>query len=335
MASLYLLKNPDHYTNYKFKVFWWKSYVAAVRIAWNADNVPTYPVQTNDGVDDLDKETDVEQVVLIKSKGGVVAATNVDDYVSRPKSFEHVSLYEFIQMTTRVRRTPKQQKDFLESLKEADSDAMFVDETAEETEEWLVQDTTDAQVEDLLDLTSGEVSVHAYAKDHPLWETHYLRCDRKNLEVMVPNFVGGSLPRMDQGDREYYCCTMLTLFKPWRNGLDLKLDADSWHETFIEHQFTDRAQTLMKHFNVRYECNDARDDYSTLDKKKRRALPLFGGNQHPAMDGDESDKTYCDWDDGCPEDAAQEMVKGPKQLRKEKSMKEVERVLHTAGWTAV
>ena len=24
----------------------------------------------------------------------------------------------------------------------------------------------------------------------------------------VPNFVGGDLPRSDQGDRDYYCCTM-------------------------------------------------------------------------------------------------------------------------------
>ncbi|KAJ7750494.1 hypothetical protein B0H14DRAFT_2280639, partial [Mycena olivaceomarginata] len=34
MASLYLLNNPDHYTNYKFKVFWWKSFVAEVKKDW-------------------------------------------------------------------------------------------------------------------------------------------------------------------------------------------------------------------------------------------------------------------------------------------------------------
>ena len=30
MASLYLLGNPDHYTNENFVVFYWKSYVAEV-----------------------------------------------------------------------------------------------------------------------------------------------------------------------------------------------------------------------------------------------------------------------------------------------------------------
>jgi len=30
MASLYLLGNPDHYTNRDFVVFYWKSYVAEV-----------------------------------------------------------------------------------------------------------------------------------------------------------------------------------------------------------------------------------------------------------------------------------------------------------------
>ncbi|KAJ6612585.1 hypothetical protein B0H10DRAFT_1713883, partial [Mycena sp. CBHHK59/15] len=30
MASMYLLGNPDHYTNHNFKVFRWKSYVIEV-----------------------------------------------------------------------------------------------------------------------------------------------------------------------------------------------------------------------------------------------------------------------------------------------------------------
>jgi hypothetical protein len=219
----------------------------------------------------------------------------------------------------------------VESLAQVDPNAMVIDDAEEVTDEWLVNDTADELPEDLLDLTSGDVSIHAFHKDHPLWETHYLRCDRKDLEFMVPNFVGGSLPRMDQEGREYYCCTMLTLFKPWRTGHDLKLDSDTWHETFVEHLFTDRARTLMKHFNVHYECNDARDDYSSLNKKKRRALPLFGGNSQAGALGDEYQETHTDWDNGYPEDVEQVLIKGPKQLAKEKSMNEIERVLHTAG----
>jgi hypothetical protein len=75
------------------------------------------------------------------------------------------------------------------------------------------------------------------------------------------NFIGHILPRCDQGDREFYCLTMLALFKPWRSGLDLKAQKMSWDETFCEHDFTKQQQQMMKNFNIKYECLDARDDF--------------------------------------------------------------------------
>ena len=71
--------------------------------------------------------------------------------------------------------------------------------------------------------TKADGKRHAFLKDHPLYKTHEIEFDKKKNQV-VPNFVGGSLPRCDRGDREYYCATMLTLFKPWRNGKDLKTE---------------------------------------------------------------------------------------------------------------
>jgi len=57
-------------------------------------------------------------------------------------------------------------------------------------------------------------------------------------------------------------CTMLTLFKPWRRGRDLKESVqNSWDNTFNEHEFRNREVQLMKIFNIRYECLDARDDF--------------------------------------------------------------------------
>ena len=38
------------------------------------------------------------------------------------------------------------------------------------------------------------------------------------------NFLGGPLPYKDKGDPEFYCLTMLTLFKSWREASDLKLE---------------------------------------------------------------------------------------------------------------
>ena len=54
MAALYMLENPDHYTSAKFKTFYWKSYVRAVRQAW-----------------DQDQDTMPEKVIITKKKWSV------------------------------------------------------------------------------------------------------------------------------------------------------------------------------------------------------------------------------------------------------------------------
>jgi hypothetical protein len=91
----------------------------------------------------------------------------------------------------------------------------------------------------------------------------------------------------------------------------------------------------MKHFNIRYECNDARDDYSSQDRQKRRAMPLFGGLGQTSDESAESDEQSGEWEDILGVDPSATVIKGPKQLAKEKLMREAERVLQTAGWTAV
>ena len=43
---------------------------------------------------------------------------------------------------------------------------------------------------------------------------------------------------MDQGDRKYYCITMLTVFKPWRHGNDLRKDEETWDGGFNRFSFS-------------------------------------------------------------------------------------------------
>ncbi|PBK85071.1 hypothetical protein ARMGADRAFT_866106, partial [Armillaria gallica] len=86
-------------------------------------------------------------------------------------------------------------------------------------------------------------------------------------EYLIPNFVGGTLPRRDGDDREYYCCTMLTLFKPWRSGGDLKESVQNWHEALESHVFSKRQLELMDNFNLRYECLDEHDDFHAQMRK--------------------------------------------------------------------
>ncbi|KAI0077577.1 hypothetical protein K474DRAFT_1595819, partial [Panus rudis PR-1116 ss-1] len=82
----------------------------------------------------------------------------------------------------------------------------------------------------------------------------------------VSNFIAGVLPRPDTGVREDYCLTMLTLFKPWRSGKELKAQDESWNEAFDNMTFTQQQKDLMKFFNIRYECNDVRDDFAAQRK---------------------------------------------------------------------
>ena len=80
--------------------------------------------------------------------------------------------------------------------------------------------------------------------------------------------MGGSLPGRDIGDYEYYCLVMFTLFKPWRKATDLNQDNNLWADAFESYKFSADEKHLMNNFNLIYECNDARDDYSAQQHRK-------------------------------------------------------------------
>ncbi|KDR74560.1 hypothetical protein GALMADRAFT_71038 [Galerina marginata CBS 339.88] len=245
MAALYLLENPDHYTSHKFIPVYWKNYVRE-----------TY------------------------------------------KPFEDKTLYEWVQMATRIKIPSLRKQNKAESEDELDlfnqesldqivkptqSDKSRVIIEEEDTADELniysehsdekesgfdeeYSDEDNASDSEMSDLEKPDSKLHSFLKEHPLYKTYKVQFDDRKKDT-IPNFVGGSLPRCDRGDREYYCATMLTLFKPWRSGKDLKNTDYSWDETFNLFEFTEQQKQYMKHFNVRYECNDARDDYSAQLKK--------------------------------------------------------------------
>ena len=96
MASLYLLGNPDHYTDQNFVVFYWKSYVTEVLKAWR-------------------QESDVQsdKVILLKNVDGeFIGLSIVDDYMYRPYELSDMPLYEWIRVYNRLKRTKAEQKKF-------------------------------------------------------------------------------------------------------------------------------------------------------------------------------------------------------------------------------
>ena len=283
MAALYLLGNPDHYTSHKFVPFYWKSFVHHVF------------QQHETSVDDEDNSKSEKVVVQRNKAGKYVAYSAVFDYIYRPLSYSHLSLYTWIQ-TSQKSKIPKEK--LKRSTVTSGSESILADDVASDDElnlaggsddainetpsqsdvEHASDDDTDNDRDELdvmsvvdddkvIQKESKNLQAYYFLDLHPQQKTHYVTSSPKRLNK-VPTFLGGSLPRCDRGDREYYCATMLALFKPWRRKEDLKNEDHSWDETFSAHTFTADQNRLMKNFNIRYECNDARDDYSAQLKQK-------------------------------------------------------------------
>ncbi|KAJ7865900.1 hypothetical protein B0H14DRAFT_2195068, partial [Mycena olivaceomarginata] len=130
---------------------------------------------------------------------------------------------------------------------------------------------------------------------------------------------------------------LCNLFKPWRSPANLKDEVSTWDQAFKEYDFTKRQNQLMKNFNVRYECNDARDDHYTAMKKtlveadsgKERSTghPILGDFDDMKDDLDNSDYGL-DEDDLSDDDEE----KGPKTGRLLKEAGEMDGILSECGW---
>ena len=96
--------------------------------------------------------------------------------------------------------------------------------------------------EEASDNESVQKNDRSFLPGHPQSRTHQAHL-KKEDPFIVPNFLPNTLPRVDRGDREYYCCTMLTLFKPWRSGKDLKAKKETWDKSFMAHDFGKRQIT--------------------------------------------------------------------------------------------
>ncbi|KAK6996783.1 hypothetical protein R3P38DRAFT_2799646 [Favolaschia claudopus] len=118
-----------------FKVFWWKAYVAAVKKEWEEEEIGVE--EDHDG--ETDQGKDAEKVVLMRSKSGYVGTTTTDDYIFRSDALENTSLFDFIQMAQRVKRTAAEEAEFARNIEQSSPDptAMEVQDPS-----WIVEDLT-------------------------------------------------------------------------------------------------------------------------------------------------------------------------------------------------
>jgi len=300
MASMYLLRNPDHYTSHQFRTFYWSSYVKAARYAWHPN----------------DEEYGEDQMVLLKIKGKIVGHSAVQDYVFRPTEYSKVSLYDWIRLS-HVEKHPKQE---------------IQDSYEDDINEMETSNIKDINNTDSINKIQDAI-FHSFLKDHPLSHSHHVTLLNDNQEF-VPNFIGRAIPRSDCGDREFYCSTMLAFFKPWRSGKDLKLEYQNWDDAFTAHLFNARQLEIMKYFNVRYECLDARDDYAAQMKKGENVGIFSNWDVYDSLNPYFHDQNRGDGDDfECNVDVIDdENIIGPKTDKRNKDMLQVENLMHTAGW---
>ena len=337
MASMYLLGNPDHYTSHTFINFYWKSFVREAR------SVFLTPLEE---IEDFH-----EKVVLNKSKGTFVALSKVHDYIYRPSTFGTVNLYDWIRCANKRKKSLKYYKENLikDDIEEDENNTDSEDElniidnsfvgggTDVETEsDWVMSDQTYEDMDDELNIDENdeyyedESQFHSFLPNHPQYHTYEVQC--KSLsELNVPNFIGGTLPRRDQGDQEYYFSTMLTLFKPWRNGYDLKSADKTWEYAFDNYNFSDKQLNLMNNFNLRYECLDARDDYSAQMKNNEKEDNQFWDSSD---NNQIEEQEYTGWRDDDEELDDDIYLNGSCRQNdaKENEMRLVEQVVAGAGW---
>lgn len=297
---------PDHYTNRKFAVCYWQSFVSHVRKSW----------------DHNDSHIPAQKVQICNHKGNLIGVSAVDDYVYHPAELLNISLYDWVRLYYCKKNTTKSRKkqnrpgkvndDVSECSDSIDNsicdslDGFIMHDTVTQTEkckepsgDWSIPhitsdinsspDLTDeltkvfvvlGSMVDAMDISDQSSSMlldsHStfnFCKDHPLSDTHHIVCQAEANEF-ISNFVGAVLPRHNHGDYEYYCCTMLTLFQPWHTGQELKHSKDaSWSDAFMSLKFTPCQQDIMKNFNLQYKCLDAHDDFQAELKKGATEAP--------------------------------------------------------------
>ena len=286
--------------------------------------------------------------MLNKSKGKFVALSKVHDYIYRPSTFGAVNLYDWIRSANKKKKKKNYKDNIREDIIKDENNTDSEDElnikdnsftgggTNDETEsEWIASDQTYEDMNDELNMDNNdefyedESRFYSFLPDHPQHHTYEVQC--KSLsDLVVPNFIGGTLPRCDQGDREYYCSTMLTLFKPWRTGYDLKNADETWEYAFNNYNFSSKQINLMKNFNLRYECLDARDDYSAQIKDSEKEDNQFW----ESSDNNQLGQEYTGWRDDEEELNDSMYLNGSCRQNdaKEDEMRLVEQVVAGAGW---
>ncbi|TFK59757.1 hypothetical protein BDN72DRAFT_780333, partial [Pluteus cervinus] len=169
MVCMYLLGHPDHYTGHSFATFHWKPYVNEVRHHW-----------TDDDKMDVDEPCE-DKVLLWKTKDKIFPMSSVYDYIYRPNELSDWDLYTYVSRCKRIK-----------VHKHSDNKEHDIETDQEDAKETVIK---------------SKKGLFAFQAGHPMRGTHMVSVLPLN-KARIPNFIGSTIPRADQGDYEFYCATM-------------------------------------------------------------------------------------------------------------------------------
>jgi hypothetical protein len=297
MACMHLLGHPDVYCSHDIATIYWYQHVKFVKDTWD--------------IKDMKEDTDREKLVLTNVDNSIVPVDRVQDYCLRPTACDNMSLWDWWRRSKKCKSSAKMRIDRQMTLNTAvnvvpspvsgdqnnDEDSMDIgsqgyttDSTDSTTSSSSVESlscsmkrpfdevdglSSKADPEPELPKTvQGEANQLTFLGEHPQFMTHHVNLVSNDADVIL-NLSGGSLPRRDRGNTEEYCMTMLTFFKPWRTARELKPAESTWQQAFDAHKWESRDVRIMKNMHVKYECNDARDDYNAKLKQGQTAIKKF------------------------------------------------------------
>ena len=405
MASMYLLKKPDHYTSHEFIPFWWKSFVNHVTKSETSDSSMSQNHDVDIKMEDVfqeektsisessndkkfdDHDIDVEIEVTSREEESKEFQLQVVDDDEDSGLESH--LYDVDPPEFDVETSPPvdmamdidDPSTFLgggpgisHSDVKSNSRSIFQDLNRDQDQE-DAGDNDGGDEDDLTDdkllitqdgseyVASSKVDDYKYrpeaynssslynwsrlsvkvkisrnGKDntyfrflsgHGQRNSHMVKLVPPRADMFVLNFIGGPLPRCDQGDFEYYCRTMLTIFKPWRSSSDLKETHKTWSDAFKSYKFEIVDRKIMNNFNLRYECLDERDDYHAILKRQSRSKE----QKTPSSFPDQYDNDFnLGMDPYFEENYGDQQLLGPNAIKRAQQMFETELMLNKAGW---
>ncbi|KAF5336919.1 hypothetical protein D9611_002865 [Ephemerocybe angulata] len=302
MAAMYLLGNPDNYTSHRFVPLYWRQYVNDVLRSWDA---------ASSAFDDSQFQGEAMRVDASYSP---LAGQSLEDALEdEDDAAEDDDTVAIARSGTEV-IARSSVDDYKLRPSELDSVCLY---------DWI-QCSDRRRMSSSKRRTKGYLS---YADSHPQKDSFGITYDLRRMDTVIPSIVGPFLPRKDSEDVDYYGCTMLTLFAPWRSGMDLKSSDETWATAFENYTFLERHSAVIRNMNIRYECYDTRDDYHAQMKSRAAALQR-------EMEDDEGELPEFDEyaEEGDDSGMLDGELAGEWSQRKHGQMVEVEGVLHSAGW---